>query len=251
MVTQRSCSHRHAVLHGDSPCTQESSWDRTATLASRSVHVGLVIHFRSCDFYYRQLKFTAIKSPPASMLRKVHRTLSSSTKAEWNNVKLVYKPSYKDCSIKMKGPTICKMWDLIKDLWIELWTQLQVSAFRNFHHKGSPFIYLCVHRNVLSAGMNLIRLKHFKHLLFYFRLEFLTCQWLHEETLHWVWLTSSLKSRAIKRLQGFFSRMVSIFLQLLFCQQFWKIVRVNMQSNLGSYFCYHSEIGPFFRYHRN
>lgn len=43
------------------------------------------------------------------MLTKVHRTLSSVIKAEWNNVKLFYKLSYKNSSIKMKGPTIYKM----------------------------------------------------------------------------------------------------------------------------------------------
>lgn len=69
----------------------------------------------------------------------------------------------------MKGPTIYKMWDLIKDLWIELGTQLQVSTFGNFHHEASPFIYPYIHWNVWSAGSNIILLKDFKGLLYYFR----------------------------------------------------------------------------------
>lgn len=97
------------MLHGDTPYTQERVYEIEQRQLQATVFMSLVICFRSCNFYYAELKFRAIKSSPASTLRKVHRALSSSIKAEWNNVKLFYKLSWKNCSIKMKGSAICKM----------------------------------------------------------------------------------------------------------------------------------------------
>lgn len=89
---------------------RESLLGRIATIASKPVCMGFVVCFRNAVISLMQsIKFTAINAPLASMLRKVHRTLSSIIKAEWNNVKSFYKLSYKNCSIKMKGHAIYKM----------------------------------------------------------------------------------------------------------------------------------------------